>query len=218
MAASFETTKTFSASRRDLEQVLLNVLRRLDMRWERDRSAGDSLTVVIPINDCTWGEKIEIRFVGPSTLYIRSRCILPLQLYDWGKNRLNVHRIASAIDGELRLRNGVQTGDAGLGPEPSNTGSPADEEQRADDGGHGHRKGGEGGDVPAGVGEMTLEEALIVLGLSMGATREDIQVAYREQAKKYHPDQVPPGLAEEFKSLAEEKMKVINAAYSLLTR
>ena len=36
---------------------------------------------------------------------------------------------------------------------------------------------------------MTVEEAYLVLGLSRGATREDIQTAHRNLMKRFHPDQ-----------------------------
>lgn len=53
-----------------------------------------------------------------------------------------------------------------------------------------------------------------VLGVPRDADQETIKKAYRELAKKYHPDQyVNNPLA----SLAEEKLKEINKAYDMLT-
>lgn len=49
-----------------------------------------------------------------------------------------------------------------------------------------------------------------ILGVSRNASEEEIKKAYRELAKKYHPDNyTDPNMA----SLAEEKMKEINEAY-----
>ncbi|MBN2878810.1 MAG: J domain-containing protein [Clostridia bacterium] len=53
-----------------------------------------------------------------------------------------------------------------------------------------------------------------VLGVSPGATQEEIKTVYRNLVKKYHPDKYadnPLG------DLAEEKMQEINAAYDMLT-
>ncbi|MCK9297257.1 MAG: DnaJ domain-containing protein [Desulfobulbaceae bacterium] len=54
-----------------------------------------------------------------------------------------------------------------------------------------------------------------VLGLQPEATFEEIKKAYRKLSMKYHPDKVGH-LGEEFRGVAEEKMKELNAAYQYL--
>ena len=49
-----------------------------------------------------------------------------------------------------------------------------------------------------------------VLGVSPSATDEEVKDAYRQLAKKYHPDQYSGSPIAE---LADEKMKEINEAY-----
>jgi len=51
-----------------------------------------------------------------------------------------------------------------------------------------------------------------VLGLEPGADMETIKKAYRALSMKYHPDKVGH-LGDEFRRVAEEKMKEINVAY-----
>ena len=54
-----------------------------------------------------------------------------------------------------------------------------------------------------------------VLGVDRTATDDEIKKAYRELAKKYHPDNYADSpLAD----LAEEKMKEINEAYDAIQR
>lgn len=54
-----------------------------------------------------------------------------------------------------------------------------------------------------------------VLGISRDATDEQVKAAYRELARKYHPDKyVNNPLAD----LAQEKMKQINEAYDLILK
>ena len=50
-----------------------------------------------------------------------------------------------------------------------------------------------------------------VLGVSKNATEDEIKQAYRQTAKKYHPD-LNPGNKE-----AEEKIKEANEAYEVLS-
>ena len=53
-----------------------------------------------------------------------------------------------------------------------------------------------------------------VLGIKEGASEEEIKRAYREQVKKYHPDQYQDN---PLSKLAEEKLREVNEAYEYLT-
>ncbi len=55
------------------------------------------------------------------------------------------------------------------------------------------------------------------LGLDDGAGMDTIKKAYRQLSMKYHPDKVSH-LGDEFKGVAEEKMKELNAAYDFFKR
>lgn len=55
-----------------------------------------------------------------------------------------------------------------------------------------------------------MKDPYEVLGISKNATDEEVKHAYRELAKKYHPDNYSDN---PLSDLAEEKMKEINAAY-----
>lgn len=54
-----------------------------------------------------------------------------------------------------------------------------------------------------------------ILGVNEGASQDEIKKAYRELAKKYHPDQYGNN---PLKDLAEQKMREINEAYDHLTK
>jgi DnaJ like chaperone protein len=56
-----------------------------------------------------------------------------------------------------------------------------------------------------------------VLGLKPGADKDAIKKAYRKLSMKYHPDKVSH-LGQEFRAVAEEKMKEINAAYDFFKK
>ena len=60
-----------------------------------------------------------------------------------------------------------------------------------------------------------MKDPYSVLGVSPNASDEDIKKAYRELARKYHPDNYHDNpLAD----LAQEKMKDINEAYDAITK
>jgi len=69
----------------------------------------------------------------------------------------------------------------------------------------------------AASGEQAEERYFEILGLEPGVDFEKIKAAYRRLSMQYHPDKVGH-LGEEFKQVAEEKMKDLNAAYDYLRK
>jgi DnaJ like chaperone protein len=68
-------------------------------------------------------------------------------------------------------------------------------------------------------GDKTVEEPtwFEVLGVAATASIDEIKAAYRERVRQYHPDRVE-GLGFEFRQIAEQKMKQLNAAYDCALR
>lgn len=68
-------------------------------------------------------------------------------------------------------------------------------------------------------GRMSLNDAYEILGCSNSDTDADIKSAYREKAKRNHPDLLKSqGLPEEMIDLATKRMAEINAAWEIIKR
>ena len=74
---------------------------------------------------------------------------------------------------------------------------------------------GQGGHPGAAPRPDLTSEAFATLGLARGATAAEIKQAWRNLSKEHHPDRVTH-LGEEFRRVAEERMRKINAAYDTL--
>jgi hypothetical protein len=64
-------------------------------------------------------------------------------------------------------------------------------------------------------GPLTLESARRILGVAATSTRQQIRIAYRKMASRYHPDRLARSAPREQK-LASDRMASINEAYQLL--
>jgi uncharacterized membrane protein YkvA (DUF1232 family) len=60
--------------------------------------------------------------------------------------------------------------------------------------------------------DMRRKDPHTILGVKRGASIDEIRLAYRQLANKYHPDKVHH-LGEEFSAMAEERFKEIESAY-----
>lgn len=62
-----------------------------------------------------------------------------------------------------------------------------------------------------------VDNAYKILGIDSNATDEDVKKAYREMAKKYHPDKVAY-LGEDVRKSAEQKLQEVNEAYEKIKK
>lgn len=65
--------------------------------------------------------------------------------------------------------------------------------------------------------KITLNQAIIILGVNNNATKEEIKASYKKKVMEYHPDRVD-SLGAELKDLAKKKTLEINQAYDLLKK
>ncbi|WIA30525.1 hypothetical protein OEZ86_000609 [Tetradesmus obliquus] len=73
--------------------------------------------------------------------------------------------------------------------------------------------GGKGSASDRAAGQQELYQ---VLGLSSGASREEVRRAYKQLAARLHPDKQAPGASQADRAAAEELFKAVSAAYQAL--
>lgn len=52
-----------------------------------------------------------------------------------------------------------------------------------------------------------------VLGVALTATEVEVREAYKRLIRQWHPDRIPLDVAEELRQIADDRAKLINAAY-----
>lgn len=127
-------------------------------------------------------------------------------------NKRSAQRFHDALNAYLRSYRGEQEEQE---PHAGHGRSSSSHESQGEAGSSG-KTGDAGGKSRGGhAGPLTREASYRILGIGEGATREEIRHAYLAMVQKYHPDKVF-NLADEYKVIAEQKMKELNAAYDLL--
>ncbi|MCA9068374.1 MAG: hypothetical protein KDA84_05600 [Planctomycetaceae bacterium] len=83
----------------DLMDAVYESLRAL--RWSIREDYDDEIIASTNVSLLSWGEKVEIRLSGRHSLSITSKCVLPTQCFDWGKNRANVNKFLDELESRI---------------------------------------------------------------------------------------------------------------------
>lgn len=94
--ASFSDHVELNLSRRAAREAVSHTLGLLD--WPFETPDNDTFRAKIKLSPASWGERITISLSEPGMLEIRSVCLYPLQLFDWGKNKQNVTRFLALFE------------------------------------------------------------------------------------------------------------------------
>ena len=86
------TLPTASGVARDVALKALSAL-----SWQLRQQSQNQLLASTSMGLRSWGERIEIDLLPNNALAITSKCALPTQCFDWGKNRANVRRFLAEL-------------------------------------------------------------------------------------------------------------------------
>ncbi len=79
----------------ELRHLVKEVLRTLS--WPVKSETGNRIQASSSLNFKSWGEVIHIELLPDNAIVITSKCVLPTQCLDWGKNKDNVNRFLAEI-------------------------------------------------------------------------------------------------------------------------
>ncbi|MEM7347293.1 MAG: hypothetical protein AAF485_23895 [Chloroflexota bacterium] len=60
------------------------------LSWPIEEELSTQIKAKTSVNMSSWGEQIVIDYSDNSLLRVTSKCALPTQCFDWGKNKRNV--------------------------------------------------------------------------------------------------------------------------------
>jgi hypothetical protein len=90
-----EQYSTGTGKSADLRAAVKETLKALS--WTVKEEAHDRILASTSINLRSWGEKLLINFLPDNSISVTSKCALPTQCLDWGKNKANVVKFLAEI-------------------------------------------------------------------------------------------------------------------------
>ena len=80
----------------DPHELVVEAIRNL--RWKLRSESDTEIRASVGFNFWSFGERITIHFDTPDEVTVTSKCVLPTQCNDWGKNRSNVLSLLKRLD------------------------------------------------------------------------------------------------------------------------
>jgi hypothetical protein len=77
-----------TGSRENARQAAVHAFEELG--WNYEEISRDLYKVELGMNGSSWGEVLTVSLSSPGVVIVQSKCIFPIQMFDWGKNRRNV--------------------------------------------------------------------------------------------------------------------------------
>jgi hypothetical protein len=98
MTAKFEMTKFYDLPKHDLLLLAEAALISCGFKIKNiDREQG-IIDAKSRLNIWSWTEEIVVEVQESGSIYMESRCYIPTQVVDWGKNKKNVEKFFGAIN------------------------------------------------------------------------------------------------------------------------
>ena len=86
--AQFSDTRSLDFAQNELSKVVETAFNNLG--WQYQIVTDNEFQAKVSLNALSWGEKLTVRLLANGELQAESKCVYPLQCFDWGKNKENV--------------------------------------------------------------------------------------------------------------------------------
>ena len=67
------------------------------LSWNVKEETAISISAATSLGVRSFGETVEVHFISPNSISVKSQCALPTQCIDWGKNKANVSAFLAAL-------------------------------------------------------------------------------------------------------------------------
>ena len=84
-----------SESGSDLRTAVKTTLNAIS--WSVRQESPDTIIASSSMNIRSWGEKVIVTFLPNNTISVTSKCALPTQCLDWGKNKANINKFMAEL-------------------------------------------------------------------------------------------------------------------------
>ncbi len=95
IAAMYEERYTVSENVKNLHDIIIKSVSELS--WSIQEEKDNKIIAVVESGMLSWGEKVVINKLTDNEISIVSKCSLPIQFIDYGKNRKNVESLIEKI-------------------------------------------------------------------------------------------------------------------------
>ncbi len=87
---------TFSDPRRNPREQVVEATAALG--WSIKSESENVIRVAVGFNLWSSGERVTIVFDTPNAVTVTSKCLMPTQCFDWGKNKSNVQALLARLE------------------------------------------------------------------------------------------------------------------------
>ncbi len=92
MAAKFKHTETYPLAKAELLEQVKRALAHCKFKITEIGEDEGVIHAKSAVNFWSWREKIEVNIDADGSVSMKSECVLPTQVVDWGKNKKNVQQ------------------------------------------------------------------------------------------------------------------------------